>query len=370
MDLSGADYGLLWPRDVFSHEASAILAGRNDDQMILLLVDAFAGQQPVNDFEALSPTPSFPSGRPSGSTRRDLAVQLIAAADSGELREVIERTPYWRQRVANVEPSAVSLRSLVDQFVRLVQSLDARGYFEEKFGKDCVDNHVDVSPSGVIADHLGIDHLWPLNTRELAREPDVFFSVIEVLHDLISRPRNRWHHRYSDCGWHYTDFTLDAGRRLYRAQVNQLLDQSSQNLQLGSIGEEAGRLIATTDTGRSELMSAMIARQDDATGDEVRHAIALFRGRAATSLDKTSAIVTLARILEERRKHLKAGLSKRDEGALFQIANEFNLRHKNSRQQGDYDTMFLDWIFWWYLATIELSDRLITRSEGDPHRSG
>ena len=33
------------------------------------------------------------------------------------------------------------------------------------------------------------------------------------------------------------------------------------------------------------------------------------------------------------------------------------------RSSADYDPIFLDWIFWWYLATVELIDRLLARSE-------
>jgi hypothetical protein len=30
---------------------------------------------------------------------------------------------------------------------------------------------------------------------------------------------------------------------------------------------------------------------------------------------------------------------------LFQIANEFSIRHSSAGQQGDYDPAFLDWVF-------------------------
>jgi len=29
--------------------------------------------------------------------------------------------------------------------------------------------------------------------------------------------------------------------------------------------------------------------------------------------------------------------------------------------KASYDPVFLDWVFWWYLATIELTDRLLRR---------
>ncbi len=56
----------------------------------------------------------------------------------------------------------------------------------------------------------------------------------------------------------------------------------------------------------------------------------------------------------------------KDEDVLFQIANRFNIRHQSAAQQGDYDVAFLDWIFWWYLATIELTDTLGSRHLAEP----
>src|SRR5690349_17488113 len=52
-------------------------------------------------------------------------------------------------------------------------------------------------------------------------------------------------------------------------------------------------------------------------------------------------------------------LVKKDEGTMFRLANEFGIRHQNAQQQADYDPVFLDWVFWFYLATVEVSDRLL-----------
>jgi hypothetical protein len=98
--------------------------------------------------------------------------------------------------------------------------------------------------------------------------------------------------------------------------------------------------------------------------EAVEHAIALFRARAAGIPEKRSAIVALAGLLEERRQLLKVELLSEDEGAIFNIANGYNLRHRRAGQRTDYDEVFLDWIFWWYLATIELTDRLLRRQAG------
>lgn len=58
---------------------------------------------------------------------------------------------------------------------------------------------------------------------------------------------------------------------------------------------------------------------------------------------------------------MKQELGTPDEGALFHIANKFAIRHQNKQQLGDYDPAFLDWVFWWYLGTVELTNRIILR---------
>ncbi|MGW1062559.1 hypothetical protein [Micromonospora rubida] len=129
-------------------------------------------------------------------------------------------------------------------------------------------------------------------------------------------------------------------------------------------------MVQLVDNDRRVLVERALRSPDPKAGDQVQHAIALFRGRTATTQDKRSAVVTLAHVLERRRRLLKAELLRGDEGALFHIANEFAIRHENERQKSDYDLVFLDWIFWWYLATIELTDRLLARGTASARSMG
>ncbi|NJM91012.1 MAG: hypothetical protein HC863_01715, partial [Myxococcales bacterium] len=61
------------------------------------------------------------------------------------------------------------------------------------------------------------------------------------------------------------------------------------------------------------------------------------------------------------RSLLEDRLLSGDEGALFEIANKFDLRHRKADQRRDYPDEYLDWIFHWYLATIELTNQLLRR---------
>jgi hypothetical protein len=211
----------------------------------------------------------------------------------------------------------------------------------------------------------GSRKLWPLQPE--AWDTDTFYSLVEIFHDLVARPRRRWDHDHGDCGPHFSDFDTDAGRRVYRALVNRLLTEHAAQLRLAESGEDTGHLVHVVDEARADLIQRALHTSDQKVAGRVEHAIALFRARDASEHDKRSAIVTLHFVLEDRKSLLKKELFSEDENALFRIANKFDLRHSDDRQHNDYDPAFRDWVFWWYLVTIELTDRLLTRqSTGTP----
>lgn len=96
-------------------------------------------------------------------------------------------------------------------------------------------------------------------------------------------------------------------------------------------GEDTGRLIRTSQDDRDELVRRALATPAAPDKSAVEHAIAQFRSRAAGREEKRSAVVALARVLEDRQALLKTELFKSDENALFHIANEFDLRHRDGK---------------------------------------
>ena len=130
---------------------------------------------------------------------------------------------------------------------------------------------------------------------------------------------------------------------MYRWRVNMLLRQSDLGLRLADEAEDIGRTMVTTSDSRAELVAALVASEGD-TGDQIRHAVALFRRRGADQNEKRSAVVSLGRVLENKRKLLRAELLIKGEDALFLIANKFDIRHQNEGQTSDYAEAFLDWV--------------------------
>ncbi|MFB7560855.1 hypothetical protein [Streptomyces brevispora] len=370
LDLS--DYELRWPAELFASEGSRVLrtTGHSwEDRAKWLLTEAFTGTTAVTDFEevprhrdlANDPWAATAGGwgtpQQTGRDQRDWLKELIRRAS--ELRYATAPRPYWPQRYgSDPSPNGRTARDARQDFARLISEFADNGYLAEKFGEHCVDRHDDLpDASKVIEARLGIADLWPLAPETW--DENTFYGLIEVLHDLVSRPRTRQPHSFNDCGWHHFEFHSGPARVLYRWKVNHLLREAGIEYELAAEGEDLGRLVAITDDARSQLVHRALNDSPPDVIAEIRHAIALFRGRDTSVEFKRSAIFNLGRILEDRRALLKDHLLKKDEGALFQIANGFDLRHRNAAQQDEYDEAFLDWIFWWYLATLELTNRLI-----------
>ncbi|AWT46811.1 MULTISPECIES: hypothetical protein [Streptomyces] len=369
MSLDLSNYELLWPVSLFMSEGERVLrsTGSWQDRATWLMAEALAGTTAVADFEDL-PNHTAPASDPWAATttgwgtkqalmdQRDWFTELIARAS--ELRHAAAPRPYWPQRRDYwLSHDGSTARDARRDFARIIGEFTDNGYLAEAFGEECVDDHTELrDPSEMIDRRLGIPHLWPLAPETW--DEDTFYGLIEVFHDLVSRPRMRRFHSYSGCGWHHSEFHNGPARVLYRWKINQLLRDAGIEYELAAEGEDLGRLVAVTDDARSALMHQALTDSAPDITIRVRHAVALFRGRDTTVESKRSAIVTLAGILEERRALLKDKLGK-DEGALFEIANRYDLRHRKADQRGDYDEAFLDWIFWWYLGTVELTNRLI-----------
>lgn len=353
LDLTSRDYALAWPRAAFVAEATALsrsprgyLSG-DVTPVELLLEEAFVGS-----------TPLHVKSRKAATMR-----ELLRRAD--ELREEGAAPAYYMQRLGPAAPvdQGPDWSGAKRRIAALVIDFEERGYFDHAWGRDCVDAPRDYDrPADLIEDRLGI-RADPLDAAEWLTHSDaLFLSIVEVLHDLIARPRVvESVHLYAGCGRHFGQYITATGQAIYRHRVDEVLARTRLGLRFAASGEDVGRLVRSTDDPREELLGKLAVAPKEGTVDEVSHAIATFRNRGATRTHKRSAVTMLARVLEDQRALVKEHLLSKDEGALFQIANQFDIRHKNADQRSDYDDAYLDWLFWWYLATVDLMTHLSDR---------
>lgn len=247
---------------------------------------------------------------------------------------------------------AVFKRLFDDLYIRFCDE----GYFQEYFGYECIDE-------GYVPGRLGVhleaeiyrllrkDDLWPVSKKIETYSEDDLFDIIEFLYDHISKPleENGRFHSYGDCGWHYTQFNKNGGQVEFFAQLNEILSEYSSGFELSP----AGLILVKDESELSEIFNAQIPTDDEKIKAKINVATQKYRQSRSNLNERRIAIRELADILESLRDKIKTYLLSKDEDALFNIANNFAIRHDNDKQKRNYDQdIWYSWMFYLYLATI------------------
>ena len=356
-------YSLFWPAESLDKEIELLIQRENASwsnqewvrEACILLGQAFTSQAPANYFRDiarnLDPFDDKSDGDPCVLWLRDLA--------KAGLNRSLGPRPYYSKRRHEDPDTQTTAEETAVQVSSLVKRLFSEGYYSRTFCDNCYELDVWMpTPEHELERLVGKPELWT-SEPNWWHEADLF-DFIEVFHDLVARPINYfWCDPCETHHWH--EFSQDSGQRVYRDLINQLLDKSEIEHRIAEAGEDTGRMVQAVSDDMRELFNEALNRRSP-DQNEKHHAIAIFRRRDGTVEDRRSAVLTLARILENRRNLLKSELLTKDENALFDIANNFNLRHNKANQRSDYAPVFLDWIFFWYLATINLTDQLLTNT--------
>jgi len=368
------DARLRWPSDVFAVELDGVIRSNRTQSVVDLVHEAF--DEPGELMRHLPVEPLVMGGSTRPTPRDGYFESLLAMAQHGSLPAFAPRAARWRERKGiprSTSSAEVAGNSMRTQFSIVLVELDQLGYWDDAAHPPCVDDSYETLETlgDVVERELGRAIDLEFMPRASASEAgtvvgldqlaeDEFFELVEIFHDLAARPRSRYFHEYGH-DWHHSDFAGRTGRAIYRWRVNGVLSDAQLPYRLADQGELVGRLIATFDDGRSELLRIVSENASPEEQSRLDHAISLFLRRGSTVDETRSAVKNLADFLENERNLLKAELFSKDERALFEIANKFGIRHHEASQQADYDPAFLDWVFWWYLATIELTQRLLAR---------
>lgn len=272
---------------------------------------------------------------------------------------------YYSMRTGkNPYAAGIDLPILLRLFCDLYVHYSDQGYFQEAFGYYCVD-------AGEVHGTLGYDieaqilrklrktNLWPIQDKCLDYREDDLFDVIEFLYDYVSKPIDGQYHSYNECGWHYNKFDRDSGQSEFRIEVNELLRDYDDGYELSTEGE----VLIRGKRGLNLIFQADLPTDDTENVEaRVRAAILKFRRYRATLEDRRDAVRDLVDVLEFLKPQLHNILTRGDESDLFNIANNFGIRHHNDRQKTDYDkAIWYSWMFYYYLATIHAAQRLIQR---------
>jgi hypothetical protein len=239
-------------------------------------------------------------------------------------------------------------------------------YFQEAFGYECLDN-------GLVAGSLGFDieahilrrlrksNIWPIDVHCLDYSEDDLFDAIEFLYDLVSKPTEGYYHDYGNCGWHYKKFDTVLGQKEFSEEINDLLQDYRDGYKLS----ENGEILELGEKGLDYLLEANLSTYDPENIEQkVNSATFKFRRYKSSIEDRKDAVRSLADVLEFIRPKLSSVITKSDEKDLFNIANNFGVRHHNEDQKKNFDKpIWYSWMFYYYLATIHATIRLIKKYE-------
>lgn len=198
---------------------------------------------------------------------------------------------------------------------------------------------------------LKMDKIWPIPECIETYDEPTLFTVIEFLYDYVSEPQEKYYHKWNDCGWHTSNYDKTKGRAIYLSKINDILKDYSRGFQLSSDGE----IIEIAPNGLEPIFHETVQTDDPNNFDmRIRTAISKYRRYGATIDDKKDSIRTFADILEFLRKE-DIKLPSKDDDDLFKIINGFDIRHHNKSQQSGYDRdVWYDWMFYTFLASINI----------------
>lgn len=273
---------------------------------------------------------------------------------------------YFSVRTGKISPNhEVNFEVLKKLFLVNYKKLETEGYFQKYFGIDCTDGFIEgelgSEIDAIIFVNLRKENLYPIIKNLPDYTEDDLFDILEFLHDHCSKGLDGHYHSWNQCGYHYENFNDFEGQKYFRDLFNPILKEFQNGYEISDNGE----ILILSETGLSNLFDADIHTNDNENVTErINAAITKFRRHKSTLDDRRAAVRELADVLEFLKPDIKKTLNRKDENDLFNIANNFGIRHHNADQQTEYDkAIWYSWIFYFYLATLHTVLRLTNKKK-------
>lgn len=250
----------------------------------------------------------------------------------------MSRQYYSQRKGTNPNLKGLPLGDVIELFIRVFNQLRSDGYFDEAFGFTCVDaGELDGKvrdPELEMLLTIRKKGLWPIPSKAPFYQEDDFFDVLEFLYQHVSKPIEGTMHSFGECGMHWETFNQLLGRKEFREKANTVLAHYKHSYELSADGEVLHR----PEAGFEPIFEADLPTTDQNVLSRVSTATLQYRRHGSTIDDRRQAVRDLADVLEYLRPKVKALLTSADEKDLFNIANNFGVRHHNDKQRTAYDT--------------------------------
>lgn len=241
---------------------------------------------------------------------------------------------YYHERKGSLD-SKINFEDLKAFFCLIYQEFESKKYFAHakvKWG-----NHVGL----FIYRKTKLLNIWPIEDNIWSYDETTLFTVIEFLYDYVSEDERIYG---------YEPF-LGCGKIEYREAVNEVLEDYNGGYELS----EDGQILKIPPSGFEPLIEENFETNDPENIDlRKKHAISKFSRYNSSVEEKKEAVRTLADVLEYLKKS-DIKLPEKDDKDLFNIINNFDIRHLNRKQQSAYDKdIWYEWMFYTFLASINV----------------
>jgi hypothetical protein len=264
---------------------------------------------------------------------------------------------------ARNHPKALSLSDLYWKTQYLYLFFCERDYFKGKAGITNTDLPDGIKHKAALS--LGFQPFPVGGWKDQNITEEHIFDLIEFLYDHVSRP-GELVGMMTETGWNYRDYDgydEAAGRAEFRGHANAFLCDYKTGFEL----TEDGKILSMGAHGLKAILDAEIEPYDEQNVDsKVRNAILKWRNRQLDMGERRQAIREMADVFEwlRKTKQLEKVLARKDEAAIFEIANNFAIRHHDPKQKKDYDQgIWYSWMFHFYLATYHAVIRSLKKLE-------
>lgn len=262
---------------------------------------------------------------------------------------------YFSQR-KNGAP-AIATQDFAYRLHNILADFARRGYFERLDMRVGCEDVISDELRRKMAIAFGREsrNMLPTESNLPSMGRDSIFDLIEFLSEYVSTSSlMRLHASLNH------DAQIPDGLEEWRKSVNECLEQLNPPCRLTANGEIE---ILPPSAGLRHLVDAHASPSHDAQ-EKTDHACRLFLKRDATVHDRRSALKDLADVLEMLRNDLDASIGKKEADKLFDIANNYGIRH-NNRKQKELDENYAQWFFYSTLSTIDLVARLGSKQQQD-----